>query len=238
MTHLSLELMNLPITAEQISKLTAEVNDDFLKTNKYNKSGNGDYIPVHIYRRLLNEVLDHKWSWEILRETYEPNIENAKYVKVVGRLHIPGLGFRDGVGAAKLDKADNSASFSSAASYAFKNAVKSTGLAANLLEDDWDEELFEGEAPAPKAKQSQPQVQNQPQKTQKGDFSAEQKGFMAELREIYSIANNKQMLGLFQVWDAKIESLTEISPEKLNAFIKFYEEHEEEFEDFNAELIK
>lgn len=238
MQHLSLELLGFEVKEEQIKKLTAEVNDDFLKTNKYNKSGNGDYIPVNVYRRLMNEVFNHKWSWEILRENYEPTIENAEYVKVVGRLHIPGLGFRDGVGTAKLDKKDNSASFSSAASYAFKNAVKSTGLAANLLEDDWNEELFEEEhEPQPKAAKVEQTVKKETAKANH-EFSEEQKGFMAELREIYQIKNNKQMIALFQVWDSKIESLSTITPSQLNAFIDYYEEHEEEFEDFNAELVK
>ncbi len=238
MQHLSLELLGFEVKEEQIKKLTSEVNDDFLKTNKYNKSGNGDYIPVNIYRRLMNEVFNHKWSWEILRETYEPNIETAKYVKVTGRLHIPGIGFRDGIGAAKLDKADNSASFSSAASYAFKNAVKSTGLAANLLEDDWDEDLFEGEYEEEVKPVRTEQSSKKETVKANHEFSDEQKGFMAELREIYQIKNNKQMIALFQVWDSKIESLSTITPSQLNGFIEYYEEHEEEFEDFNAELVK
>jgi hypothetical protein len=260
--HLSLQLIGVPLPKKNtIEKIKAEVNEDLLKSNKYVKD---QYLGTNTLRRLLNDAFDCKWSWEIL--DYH---EKDNYVLVRGRLHLPGLGFRDGFGSAKLDKKDNSAAYASAASYAFKNCVKQVGFAANLLDEDWEEDLYEDpdlnedddyEEEAPPKKQEpkkKPVIEDddeddddedepeekpakKPAKKEAEDdpITNEQKEAMAELREIYKIKNNKQLLGFMQIWDKNLKSLGEITGAKLDAFLRYYDDNEDEFEDFDPEEVE
>ncbi|MNY36683.1 hypothetical protein D3C86_1711870 [compost metagenome] len=56
---------------------------------------------------------------------------------------------------------------------------------------------------------------------------------MIELREIHKIKTNKELVGLFQIWNKDIKNLGEISPKLLDEFLKFYDDNEDLFEDFD-----
>lgn len=255
---LAIELIDagLPLGKATIDAIRAEANEDLLKNNKYSQ-GKKEYLDTNTLRRMLNEAFDFKWSWEILN--YEVRDDGGtQYASVYGRLHLPGVGFRDAFGSAKIEsggKKDNSAIFASASSYAFKNAVKQTGFASNLFDDNFDEDLWYDdplEEPAPKkqeAKKEQPKAAPKEEKKaepkqdakkppveeddEEESFSEKQKADMIELREIHKIKTNKELVGLFQIWDKDIKSLGEITPKRLDEFLKFYDDNEDLFEDFD-----
>lgn len=253
--HLSISLIEAGLPNKNtVKKINAELNEDLLGNNKYSK-GKKEFLGINTFRRLLNDAFDAKWSWEIINfqlMPYGPDVE-PEYAFVIGRLYLPGLGFRDGIGTATLDKKDNSASFSIAGSNAFKNALKQSGFGASLLDEDWDEELFDEdfddeededgyeeeeveEAPKPKAK---PKAEPKEEKKESKDSpTQEQKEAMAELREIYNIENNKQLLGFMQIWNPELKSLKEVTPAVLDEFLTYYDENEDEFEDFDPEEVE
>lgn len=259
--HLSISLIEMGVPSKHtIDKINADINEDLLGKNNYSQ-GKKEFLGVNTFRRILNDAFNMQWSWEILNTQLMPTWENPEYAMVVGRLYLPGLGFRDGVGTAKMDKKDNSAGFAVATSNAFKNALKQSGFGASLLDDDWEEELFEEDfdeeeeeqAPPPKKepkketpkkeapkkeKKEAPKKEAAPKKKKASDdFSDEQKAAMAELKEIYNIDTNKELLGFIQIWDEKITSLADVTPEKLDEFLTYYDENEDEFEDFDPEEV-
>lgn len=263
--HLAISLAEMETpTKNTVHKINADLNEDLLGSNKFSK-GKKEYVGVNTFRRLLNEAFDNKWSWEILSTQLMPNYEDPEYTMVIGRLYLPGLGFRDGIGTAGMDKKDNSAGFAISASNAFKNALKQSGFGASLLDEDWDEELFEENfddeeeeeveekpkkkaAPAPKKKAPEPEEDEDddddeeeetpaPKKAKKDGPSEEQKEAMAEIRDIYNIDNNKQLLGFMQIWKKDLKSLAEVTPAELDKFLAYYDENEDEFEDFDPEEV-
>jgi hypothetical protein len=128
-----------PIKKETIAKIRAEVNYDLIKKNEYDKFGDGEYISVETVTEILNETFEYSWSWEIIQF-----FDKGDYVVCHGRLTIPGIGVRDGIGQAKADKKDNSTAYSSAASFSFKNAAKKVGIAKNIFyKDGMGYEVFE-----------------------------------------------------------------------------------------------
>lgn len=237
--HLAIQLINLGVSDETLKKIKKPVNEDLVKTNEYNKySKNGEYLDTPTFRRLLNDAFDHKWSWEILRYELLPNDENPQYALVLGRLYLPGLGFRDAFGFARIDKKDNSAAFAAAASFAFKNAVKSTGIASNILDENWEEELYEDDyedeepKPTPKERAKEPETKEPPKKRV---YRKDQIERMKELKEAYKIETNDQLLAFMRIWRPDLKKFSELSEKDLDDFLTFYDENEELFEDFEPE---
>lgn len=253
--HLAISLVEMGTPSiKTFDKINAELNEDLLGNNKYSK-GKKEFLGVNVFRRLLNEAMDGKWSWEIMQYQMMPSHEDPEYVLVIGRLYLPGLGFRDGIGTAVLDKKDNSASFAIAGSNAFKNALKQSGFGASLLDDNWGDELFEEdfdedeeeEEVAPPKKQSAPKEKAESKEESKSEPKAEksagdaitdeQKEAMAELKEIYNIETNKQLLGFMQIWKKDLKSLKDLTADDMDNFLDYYDENEEEFEDFDPEEV-
>lgn len=123
----------IPLDGYTRQLISAPVNPALIKQNKYDKFGDGDYIEVETVVRLLNEIFGHVWSWDIIDFKHIKN-DNEEYVVCHGKLSVPGVGSRDGIGQAKADKKDNSTMFSSSASFAFKAAAKRFGIAPNLFD--------------------------------------------------------------------------------------------------------
>lgn len=250
--NLAIDLINVGVpNGKTIDKIRAEVNEDLLKNNKYSQ-GKKEYLDTPTLQRMLNDAFDYKWSWEVLDFKLMPHADEAEYALVWGRLYLPGLGFRDAFGSAKIDKKgnkDNSAVFESANTYAFKKAVKNTGFASNLFDENWDEDLFyEDFDKEPKKEQpkAEPKQEKKPEPKQEATkkppveedddeetFSDKQKADMIELREIHKIKTNKELVGLFQIWNKDIKNLGEITPKLLDEFLKFYDDNEDLFEDFD-----
>lgn len=258
--NLAIELVEMGLPSKlTIDKMNADLNEDLLGNNKYSK-GKKEFLGVNTFRRLLNEAFDAKWSWEVLSYQLMPSFDKPEYALVIGRLYLPGLGFRDGIGSAVMDKKDNSAAFAIAGSNAFKNALKQSGFGASLLDGDWDEELFDEDfeedeedeeeevvvkkkAPTPKptpkpAPKEEKKIPAPKEGSEDNSPTKEQKEGMAELREIYNIENNKQLLGFMQIWKPELKSLKGVGRKELSEFLTYYDENEDEFEDFDPEEVE
>lgn len=251
-THLAIGLVEMGTPNKNtVAKINAELNEDLLGKNNYSQ-GKKEFLPVNVFRRLLNEAFDGQWSWEISTTQLMP-YDAPDYAMVIGRLYLPGLGFRDGIGTAKLDKKDNSAAFATATSNAFKNALKQSGFGASLLDDDWDEELFEEDfeeeeappkkkeepkQPAPKKeKKEEAPKEDKPKKESKSSITDKQKEEIAELKELYNIDSKKELIGFMQIWKKDLKDLSSLTSADIDEFLKYYDENEEEFEDFDPEEI-
>lgn len=217
--------------AELQKKIKAEVNIDLIKKNAYDKFGDGKYISVETVNRLLNEIFGYVWSWEVVSF-----VDKGDYVICHGRLSIPGIGVRDGIGSAKADKKDNSTMYSSAASFAFKSAAKRIGIAPNLFDaEDYDLAVFESEVggnnqepqdtPPPK-----PPVELQSEKQTPTNTSAK----ATELKKAYSITSKTQFVAFAQLWDPTIKEFGDIKPNDIDELHAYVEANSEQFEDFRA----
>lgn len=256
--HLSVALIEAGIPNKHtLAKMHGLINEDLLGKNQYSQ-GKKEFLGVNTFRRLLNDAFDSKWSWELQQIVIMPTYEDPEYILVTGRLYLPGLGFRDGIGTAKLDKKDNSAAAAVAGSNAFKNALKQSGFGASVLDEDWDEELYDEDfedddeeeveeevappkkqkADKPKADKEEKEEKPKADKKKGSDITDEQKEAIAELKDIYNIKENKQLLGFMQIWDENLKSLSGMTSAQVDEFLDFYDENEELFEDFDPEEVE
>jgi hypothetical protein len=229
-----------PLSKDLISRIKAPVNNVLIKKNTYDKFGNGNYITTETVTDILNETFGFIWSWEIINY-----IDKGDYVICHGRLTIPGIGIKDGVGSAKADKKDNSTMYSSATSFAFKNAAKKIGIAPNLFnEDDWNQDVSVYEPgwveEAPVAIPSEPtkEAVAKPVSQTEKVLPNNAKEKATELKQAYNITTKKQFIALANVWNPEItsfEQLDEATIEQLHAYVVT---NPEEFEDFKAENFK
>ena len=219
---MSLSQEGFALTDEQIQKMKAPINRNLVKYNEYDKFGDGSYISVETITDILNDIFGYRWSWEIINF-----YDKGDYVVCHGRLTIPGIGIRDGIGQAKADKKDNSTTYSAAASYAFKSAVKRLGIAQNIFNPEgYNVPLFEGMVVPPKS--NKPQVKS----VKKVPQTAAEKG--AELKEAYGIQTKAQFVAFAQIWNPTITDFSQITPEVIEELHAYVEAHPEEFEDFVA----
>ena len=114
------------------------VNFDLIDKNKY--ANNSEFVPDKVYRRLLNKITNFQWSFV----PYSIEEDNNQ-VRFIGMLVVPGFGVHTGVGSVAKNKKDNSNALASAKTYAFKNACKEMGLAPNIGDKDFDEQIFESD---------------------------------------------------------------------------------------------
>lgn len=230
-----------------IAKIKAQVNYDLIKQNKYDKFGDGDYISVETVTNILNETFGYTWSWEVIQF-----FDKQDYVVCHGRLTVPGLGVRDGIGQAKADKKDNSTMYSSAASFAFKSAAKRIGIAANIFnKDGMGFDVFEpgtvnlpslpnvayASTPASQVDMAEQEVavtSQKPQVQSQKQIPGTVKEKAAELKEAYGIATKTQFVAFAQIWNPQITAFDQITPEVIEQLHAYAEDNGVEFEDFVA----
>ncbi len=213
-------IMNMPLEPNAIKNLEAKINDDLIKNNKYGK-GKKDYLDIGVFKRLMNTIFGYKWSWEVIKH----EIVDAKFVYVMGRLSVPGIGIKEAFGAAKLDQTDNSQQISVANSNAFKAACKLLGVGQSLLDDGFEDELFEEDDTPPPAKAKT--------KT-KATFTEKQIKAMITLKEAYSITDNSELLKFLKVWNKSFTSMNQLNGDNVDAFLEYVEENPEDFEDLKG----
>lgn len=247
------------ITPEVIAKIKAEVNYDLIKNNNYDKFGDGQYISVETVTDILNETFGFVWSWEVINY-----FDKGDYVVCHGRLTVPGLGVRDGVGQAKADKKDNSTMFSSAASFAFKSAAKKIGIAKNIFNKEAiGFDVFEPGTVQLPAKgiissgtvELEPGFVNnngtqmpgqnvipmsdytpveKPQVQTQKNTPSSTAERAKELKEAYGIKTKPQFVAFTQIWNPSIETFEQITPEVIDSLHMYVENNSVEFEDFQA----
>ncbi len=219
------------------------VNYDLIDKNKY--ANNSEFVPDKVYRRLLNKITNFQWSF--VPYSIE---EDDNQVRFIGMLVVPGFGVHTGVGSVAKNKKDNSNALASAKTYAFKNACKEMGLAPNIGDKDFDEEIFENDideeefdfteeekAPAPKSKET-PKNSKTKKTTPESKTKTKPKAAdsvderIAEIREAYELEDDDEFIAFIQIWDADILELEDMEDDDWVEFLDYVEANKSKFEDF------
>lgn len=257
----AMDSQNHYVTQEMIAKIKAEVNYDLIKKNNHDKYGDGEYISVETVTDILNETFRYTWSWEIV--TF---IDKGDYVVCHGRLTIPGVGVRDGIGQALANKKDNSSVYAAAASYAFKSAAKRIGIAPNIFNKEGiGFDVFEpGTVVVPLNEATYKDVPalpvdvlvnldddqqaykevattveqpvKKPEVQSKKQVPLTSEEKAVELKEAYKITKKSEFVAFAQIWNPEITKFEEITSAVIEELHAYAEENPEEFEDFVASL--
>ena len=235
------DIFNIEVPDLQRKLVDEPVNVDLIDKNKY--ANNSSFVPDSIYRRILNQLTNYRWSFVPHETKWE-----EKSVTFTGLLVVPGFGIHTGIGSVKLDKKDNSNALSSAKTYAFKNACKEMGLAPNVGDDKYEELLFEKEVSdyidsqkekiSSKPKKKKTDTINKKPATTTGKKSTSTKTKVTlkeqieEIKLAYEITNDDDLVAFLQIWDKDVIDLDEITKEDWMAFFKYFNKNKSEFEDF------
>lgn len=217
------------------------VNFDLIDKNKY--ANNSEFVPDKVYRRLLNKITNFQWSF--VPYSIE---EDDKQVRFIGMLVVPGFGVHTGVGSIAKNKKDNSNALAAAKTYAFKNACKEMGLAPNIGDKDFDEDIFENEidedelefdfteedkAPPVESKETPKESSNSKPKTKTKPKSADSvETRIEEIREAYELEDDDEFIAFIQIWDADILELDDMEDDDWVDFLDYVEANKSKFEDF------
>lgn len=110
----------------EIAKAIAQPFDPSVRKYK----GGFAYIPQAVVRRRINNATNNLYDWQVLKFEFRDGTEvqqpNTLIMIVHGRLTIPGLGSRDGIGTAIIRKGTEE-QYKSAESDAYKRAAMAFG---------------------------------------------------------------------------------------------------------------
>jgi hypothetical protein len=134
-----------------------------------------DYIAGSTVIRLLNEAFNYQWSFEIVEEVLvqslpkfnkwakkgeDPWEPQQPYIKVLGRLSVPGYGIKEQYGTKILlgGASEQEGAAKSAATDALKKCATLLGIGLELYEDELVDEEENTEAPAQPAQTTKQQT--------------------------------------------------------------------------------
>lgn len=244
MTNLHLEVFEHQVAQKKRDLIKEPVNYDLIGKNKY--ANNSEFASDSVYRRLLNEITNYQWSF-LPYSIEEMEEKTIKYVRFVGLLVVPGFGVHTGIGSVALNKKDNANALAAAKTYAFKNACKEMGLAPNIGDEKFEEELFENEIeddeedsfdftedeesekPKKKAK-AEPKAKAKTKTKPKKANSTEDR--INEIREAYELDDEDDFIAFIQIWNEDIIELEDMEDDDWEDFFSYVEEHKSKFEDF------
>lgn len=151
---------------------------------------------------MLNNLFEFKWCWQIVSVVL---INEIGFVGQ-GRLSIPGIGFRDGVGTGSTpDEAANSA---------FKNAINNLGF---LYKAQQKPEYQEGEIPA------QEEISTKKQK-----LSKVQKVKLKKLTEKLNIKDGYELNFYVTQYAPNLTNINELDGATIDGFLEYLEKQTEE----------
>lgn len=224
------------------------VNFDLIDKNKY--ANNAEFVSDAVYRRLLNKVTNYQWSF-LPHTIEEVEDKNGKHIRFVGLLVAPGFGVHTGIGSQALNKKDNTNALAAAKTYAFKNACKEMGLAPNIGDEKFEDDLFENdiddsleedeefdfsdedEEPKKPKKQGKPKGKDAGVKTKttpKKAVSTEDR--IKEIRGAYELDDEDEFIAFIQIWDEDILEVEDMEEDDWEAFFKYVEKNKAKFEAF------
>lgn len=214
---------------QAIEKLRGKVHPDLVRSREIRGGGRADYIPHQVFSRVLTDALDFKWSWylvddQIVEIPHPKTGENRPYVKVEGRLEIPGLGSWSAYGVAKLEDEE---SWKKADTAAFRKACDRAGIAFKtwddgaLYEEEFVEEEEDGEPPVRThvefVQGSGSQEEKLKARQTPTTYTDEQKAAMVKLKEYFGIAKNTDLLTLVALWNPEYQGIPR--PEDIDDFL-------------------
>ena len=240
--------------------LEREIPKDWIR---YKDVGNGverPYVPGWRLQQLVDEATDGRYIWEILGIHYrkandrvmKPRrgengtatpVPQPPYVVVVGRLTIPGIGTRVGIGTDVLwdseDATGQSNAFKAAATDAFKVAAMKFGFARELYTIEGSEEPAEpsryengrhsfAQRPQAAQRQNRPAEQGKPQPSGGGQskpISSDQIIQLNYLRRQLKVSTDEQLNRLIAEWGAKVgngaKTRADLNGDNIGSFLTF-----------------
>lgn len=247
---LYLEVFNKQVSEKQRKLIEEPVNEDLIEKNKF--ANGAEFVPDSVYKRLLNKISNYQWSFVPHSVETISHDEGFSYIRYIGLLIVPGLGVHTGIGTVPLTKKkDNSKATASAKTYAFKNACKEMGLAPNIGDEKYDEELFEfdieeekefdmteQETPEPKKKKKtesktdtkKSSGKDKKDKPKKKEATKEER--IEEIREAYEVEDDDDFVAFIQIWDEDILDLEDMDDDDWENFFDYLEKNKKKFEDF------
>lgn len=239
---LKLEVFEHEVPQAKRQLINEPVNFDLVEKNKY--ANNSEFVPDSVYRRLLNTITNFKWSF-LPHSIEEVEDGKIKYIRFVGLLVVPGFGVHTGIGSQALNKKDNSNALAAAKTYAFKNACKQMGLAPNIGDEKFEDDLFENKLPVddmvfdltedederPKAKKKGKSTGKPKTKTKpKQAVSIEDR--IEEIRGAYELDKEDDFVAFIQIWDPEILEQEDMEDEDWHEFFNYLEANKKEFDNF------
>lgn len=244
--NLHLEVFNHEVSKKQRALIEEPVNYDLIGKNKY--ANNAEFVPDSVYRRLLNKVTNYQWSFvpHLIEEIED---KSGKQIRFVGLLIVPGFGVHTGIGAQALNKKDNANALAAAKTYAFKNACKEMGLAPNIGDEKFEDDLFENDIeedeedvmdfseedeepkkpkkkPKAKAKGTVVKTKTKPKKASSTEDRIE------EIRAAYELEDEDEFIAFIQIWDEDILEAEDMEDDDWDAFFEYVENNKAKFEAF------
>lgn len=244
MRDYNLDIFNFDVPEHRRKLAEEPVNEDLIDKNKF--ANNSMYIPESVYKRILNKITNYKWSF-VPHAIDVIDDKNKPYIRFIGMLVVPGFGIHTGIGTQPLDKKDNSNATAAAKTYAFKNACKSMGLAPNVGNKDFEEELFEHvsiedidketfidfkEEPAEKKPESKKQDPKKKNEKPKANRPNNLKDSIEEIRQAYELTTDDDFVAFIQIWDEEILELDDMDNDDWADFLEYLEANKKKFEDF------
>lgn len=246
--NLHLEVFEHEVSQKRRTLVKEPVNYDLIDKNRY--ANNAEFAADSVYRRLLNEITNFQWSF-LPHSIEEVEDKNIKYVRFVGLLVVPGFGVHTGIGSQALNKKDNANALAAAKTYAFKNACKEMGLAPNIGDEKFEEDLFENEIeeeedddvmdfsdededeePPKKKPKAKVDVKADTKTKTKPKKAVSTEDRIEEIREAYELEDDDEFVAFIQIWDEDILEVEDMEEDDWDKFFKFVEKNKSKFEDF------
>jgi recombination DNA repair RAD52 pathway protein len=185
-----------------------------------------DYIEGARVIEILNSAFNYQWSFEIITsETiqaedwynrYTSKFEpQGKYVQVLGKLTVPGLGVKMAYGSKTIigKTSEQESVFKSAMTDALKKCATMFGIAKELYLDSVDTDT----APSNNNQQSN-NKQNSTQSTGK-QYDPADVNALKEFKAVLGITENTQLDPLVKDWSGgRLSSFKDINPENIRTF--------------------
>lgn len=241
---LKLEVFEHEVPQSRRQLINEPVNLDLVEKNKY--ANNSEFVADSVYRRLLNKITNFKWSF-LPHSIEEVEDGKVKYIRFVGLLVVPGFGVHTGIGSQALNKKDNSNALAAAKTYAFKNACKQMGLAPNIGDEKYEDDLFENEVPEDDmvfdlSEDTEPETKKKATKakTKKATSKTKTKPKKAssledrieEIRAAYELEDEDDFVAFIQIWDPEILEPEDLEDDEWYEFFNYLEANKSEFDDF------
>lgn len=243
-TNLHLEVFAHEVPQKKRTLVKEPVNFDLIDKNKY--ANNAAFAPDSVYRRLLNEVTNFQWSF-LPHKIEEVEDKNGKHIRFIGLLVVPGFGVHTGIGSQALNKKDNTNALAAAKTYAFKNACKEMGLAPNIGDEKFEDDLFENdveeeddvmdfseEDEEPEEPKKKPKAKDngntKPKTKPKKANSTEDR--IKEIRGAYELDDDDEFVAFIQIWDEDILEVEDMEEDDWDEFFAYVEKNKSKFEDF------
>lgn len=232
------------VSDKQRKIIDEPVNFDLIAKNKY--ANNSEFVPDSVYKRILNKMTNYQWSF--IPHSIEEMGDKDKYIRYIGLLIVPGFGVHTGIGTQPLNKKDNANATSAAKTYAFKNACKEMGLAPNIGDKLFEEDLFENDIdegfdltedeeeeepvkkPKKKAKSEPAPKKKAPKTKSKKTLSIKER--IEEVRSAYELEDEDEFVAFIQIWDEDILELSDMDDDDYEEFITYLEKNKSKFEEF------